>query len=248
MTRLLVQGASGRLGQIIFRLAQQSDAWDVTASDKGSALESLVAETEVSIDVSVPAASVQIAALCARYGKPLVIGTTGHSDAQMKAIQTAAVACPILVAPNFSVGVNLLFWLTREAAKVLGEAFDPEVIEMHHNLKKDAPSGTAKRIAEILAEVRSTAYEEAVRHGRHGMVGQRTPLEIGVHAVRGGSIVGEHTVVFAGEGERIELIHRAASRDTFARGALQAAEWLVGKRPGRYDMQDVLGLKRELRT
>jgi 4-hydroxy-tetrahydrodipicolinate reductase len=243
MRRLLVQGAAGRLGQTIFRLAQQSGTWQVTASERGDGLEPLVATTEVSIDVSVPEASVQIASLCARHGKPLVIGTTGHSDAQMKAIDSAAVSCPILVAPNFSVGVNLLFWLTRETAKVLGEAFDAEVIEMHHKLKKDAPSGTARRIVEILAGTRSTVYEKVVRHGRQGMVGQRTPQEIGIHAVRGGSVVGEHTVVFAGEGERIELIHRAASRDTFAHGALQAAGWLVGRAPGRYEMQDVLGLK-----
>jgi 4-hydroxy-tetrahydrodipicolinate reductase len=161
----------------------------------------------------------------------------------MKSIDTAAATCPILVAPNFSVGVNLLFWLTRETAKILGEAFDAEVIEMHHKLKKDAPSGTAKRIAEILTDVRSTVYEEAVRHGRQGMVGQRTPQEIGVHAVRGGDVVGEHTVVFAGEGERIELIHRAASRETFAHGALRAAQWLLRQAPGRYDMQNSLGLK-----
>jgi 4-hydroxy-tetrahydrodipicolinate reductase len=243
MTRLLVQGASGRLGQIIFRLARQSDTWKVTASEKGASLEPLVAATDVNIDVSVPEASVELASLCARYGRPLVIGTTGHSDAQLKAIDTASATCPILVAPNFSVGVNLLFWLTRETAKVLGEAFDAEVIEMHHKLKKDAPSGTAKRIAEILAGVRSTAYDRAVRHGRQGLVGERSSEEIGMHAVRGGSIVGEHTVVFAGEGERIELIHRAASRDTFAYGALRAAQWLVGRAPGRYDMQDLLGLK-----
>jgi 4-hydroxy-tetrahydrodipicolinate reductase len=243
MTRLLVQGASGRLGQIIFRLAQQSGAWQVSAAEKGGSLESLVATTEVSLDVSVPEASVQIAELCARHGKPLVIGTTGHSDAQMKSIDVAAATCPILVAPNFSVGVNLLFWLTRETAKILGEGFDAEIIEMHHKLKKDAPSGTAKRIAEILADTRSTVYEEAVRHGRQGMVGQRTPQEIGVHAVRGGDVVGEHTVVFAGKGERIELIHRAASRETFARGALRGAQWLVGQAPGRYDMQNLLGLK-----
>jgi len=243
MTRLLVQGASGRLGQTIVRLAQQSDTWQVTAPEKGASLEPLVAITEVGIDVSVPEASVQIASLCARYRKPLVIGTTGHSDAQRNDIDKAAATTPILIAPNFSVGVNLLFWLTRETAKVLGEAFDAEVIEMHHKLKKDAPSGTAKRIAEILADLRSTEYAEAVRHGRQGMVGQRTPQEIGVHAVRGGSVVGEHTVVFAGEGERIELIHRATSRETFAHGALRAAQWLVGQAPGRYDMQDLLGLK-----
>jgi 4-hydroxy-tetrahydrodipicolinate reductase len=243
MTRLLVQGASGRLGQIIFRLGQQSDNWKVTASEKGVALEPLVAATDVSIDVSVPEASVQLALLCAQYSKPLVIGTTGHSDAQLKSIETASATCPILLAPNFSVGVNLLFWLTRETARVLGESFDPEVIEMHHRMKKDAPSGTAKRIAEILADVRSTEYDQAVRHGRQGMVGQRSSQEIGMHAVRGGSVVGEHIVIFAGEGERIELIHRAASRDTFAQGALRAAQWLLGRAPGRYDMPDVLGLK-----
>jgi 4-hydroxy-tetrahydrodipicolinate reductase len=243
MTRLLVQGASGRLGQIIFRLARQSDKWEVTASAKDAPLESLVATTEVSIDVSVPDASVQLALLSARYGKPLVIGTTGHSTAQLKTIDSATANCPILIAPNFSVGVNVLFWLTRETTKALGEGFDPEVIEMHHHLKEDAPSGTAKRIGEIIAEARSTAYESAARHGRQGIVGERSPQEIGMHAVRGGSIVGEHTVVFAGEGERIELIHRAASRDTFAYGALRAAQWLVGQPPGRYDMQDLLGLK-----
>ena len=243
MTRLLVQGASGRLGQTIVRLARQSDIWQVTAPEKGASLEPLVAITEVGIDVSVPEASVQIASLCARYRKPLVIGTTGHSDAQRNDIDKAAATTPILIAPNFSVGVNLLFWLTRETAKVLGEAFDAEVIEMHHKLKKDAPSGTAKRIAEILADLRSTVYAEVVRHGRQGVVGQRTPQEIGVHAVRGGNVVGEHTVVFAGEGERIELIHRATTRETFAHGALRAAQWLVGQAPGRYDMQDLLGLK-----
>ena len=243
MTRLLVQGASGRLGQIIFRLGQQSDNWNVIASEKGAALEPLVETTDVSIDVSVPEASVQLALLCARHGKPLVIGTTGHSDAQLRSIETASAACPVLLAPNFSVGVNLLFWLTRETAKVLGGSFDAEVIEMHHGMKKDAPSGTAKRIAEIVADVRSFTYDDVARHGRQGMVGQRSSQEIGMHAVRGGSVVGEHTVVFAGEGERIELIHRAASRDTFAHGALRAARWLVGQAPGRYDMQDVLGLK-----
>jgi len=243
MTRLVVQGASGRLGQIIFRLAQQSDEWKVAASVKDAALEPFVAAADVCIDASVPEASVQLATLCAQYGKPLVVGTTGHSVAQMQSIDAASASCPILIAPNFSVGVNLLFWLTRAAAQVLREGFDAEVIEMHHKLKKDAPSGTAKRIAEILAEARSTVYERAVRHGRQGMVGERSSDEIGMHAVRGGSVVGEHTVLFASEGERLELTHRAASRETFAYGALRAARWLVGQRPGRYDMQDALGLK-----
>jgi 4-hydroxy-tetrahydrodipicolinate reductase len=243
MTRLLVQGASGRLGQIIFRLAQTSGDWQVTAVEKGTSLEPLVKATEVSIDVSVPEASVRLASLSAGYQRPLVIGTTGHSLAELQAIEQASATCPILIAPNFSVGVNLLFWLTEHTAQVLGDVFDCEVIEMHHNRKKDAPSGTAKRIAEILARARSVPYDKAARHGRQGMVGERTRQEIGVHAVRGGSVIGEHTVIFAGDGERIELVHRAASRDTFAHGALRAARWLVGRPPGKYDMQDVLGLK-----
>jgi 4-hydroxy-tetrahydrodipicolinate reductase len=243
MTRLLVQGASGRLGQIIFRLARKSGDWEVVAAEKGSSLEQSVKVAEVSIDVSVPEASARLASLSAAYHRPLVIGTTGHSSAELRTIEEASATCPILIAPNFSVGVNLLFWLTQHTAQVLGEAFDCEVIEMHHKLKKDAPSGTAKRIAEILARARSTTYDQAVRHGRQGMVGERTSQEIGVHAVRGGSVVGEHTVVFAGEGERIELVHRAASRDTFAYGALRAARWLVEQPSGKYDMQDVLRLK-----
>jgi 4-hydroxy-tetrahydrodipicolinate reductase len=243
MTRLLVQGASGRLGQIIVQLAQKSGDWEVAAAKRGASLEPLIKSAEVSIDVSVPAAAVQLAALSARHHRPVVIGTTGHSPAELQAIEEASKNCPILIAPNFSVGVNLLFWLTRQTANVLGEGFDCEVIEMHHKLKKDAPSGTAKRIGEILAQARSTTYEEAARHGRVGLVGERASQEIGVHAVRGGSIVGEHTVLFAGEGERIELIHRAASRDTFAHGALRAARWLVSQPSGNYDMQDLLGLK-----
>ena len=140
-------------------------------------------------------------------------------------------------------GVNTLFWLTRKAAEILGPGFDLEVVEMHHRLKKDAPSGTAKRLAEILAEVRALKYKEHARHGRQGMVGERTDAEIGVHAIRGGDVVGDHTVIYAAQGERVELTHKASSRETFARGALRAARWAHGRPAGLYDMQDVLGLK-----
>ena len=150
---------------------------------------------------------------------------------------------PIVYAPNFSIGVNTLFWLTRKAAEILGPSFDLEVVEMHHRMKKDAPSGTAKRLAEILAEVRKLSYQQDTRHGRTGIVGERTANEIGMHAIRGGDVVGDHTVIFAKPGERVELTHKASSRDTFARGALRAAVWAHGKPPGLYDMQDVLGLK-----
>jgi 4-hydroxy-tetrahydrodipicolinate reductase len=144
---------------------------------------------------------------------------------------------------NFSTGVNALFWLTRKAAEILGPGFDVEVVEMHHRHKQDAPSGTAKTLVEILAEVRQVQAEESARHGRHGLTGARTAEEIGVHALRGGDVVGDHTVVFAGLGERVELGHRASNRETFAQGALRAAVWLNGRAPGLYSMQDVLGLR-----
>ena len=139
--------------------------------------------------------------------------------------------------------MNTLFWLARRAAEILGQGFDIEVIEMHHRLKRDAPSGTARRLGEILAEVRRQQFEKVARHGRQGITGERSAEEIGMHALRGGDVVGDHTVVFAGAGERIELTHRASSRDPLARGALRAAVWVAGKTPGLYDMQDVLGLK-----
>ena len=149
----------------------------------------------------------------------------------------------MVIATNFSTGVNTLFWLTRKAAEILGNDFDLEVVEMHHRLKKDAPSGTANTLLEILADVRKLQLETALRHGREGIVGARTQNEIGIHAIRGGDVVGDHTVIFANNGERIELTHKASSRDTFANGALRAAQWLVQQKPGLYDMQDVLGLK-----
>ena len=148
-----------------------------------------------------------------------------------------------MLASNYSTGVNTLFWLTRKAAEILGPDFDLEVVEMHHRLKKDAPSGTAATLAEILADVRKQQLAEVIRHGRSGIVGARTTAEIGMHALRGGDVVGDHTVIFATNGERVELTHKASSRETFANGALRAAQWVVNQKPGLYDMQDVLGLK-----
>jgi 4-hydroxy-tetrahydrodipicolinate reductase len=173
--------------------------------------------------------------------KAIVIGTTGHSPAQMEAIARAAETIPIVLAANFSVGVNTLFWLTRKAAELLGEGFDLEIVETHHRLKKDAPSGTAKRLAQILADARSLNYERNVAHGRQGLVGARPVDEIGMHAIRAGDVVGEHTVVFASNGERLELTHKASSRETFATGAARAAQWIIGKPAGLYSMEDVLG-------
>jgi 4-hydroxy-tetrahydrodipicolinate reductase len=150
---------------------------------------------------------------------------------------------PIVWSANYSTGVNTLFWLTRKAAEILGPSFDLEIVEMHHRMKKDAPSGTAATLAEILASVRKEQLDRVIRHGRKGIVGERTPSEIGMHSLRGGDVVGDHTVIFAADGERLELTHKASSREAFARGALRAAQWVVRQKPGLYDMQDVLGLK-----
>jgi 4-hydroxy-tetrahydrodipicolinate reductase len=186
---------------------------------------------------------VPAARLCAERGKAIVIGTTGHSQADRQQITALKSRIPIVWASNYSTGVSTLFWLTRKAAEILGPSFDLEVVEMHHRMKKDAPSGTAVTLSEILAEVRGQQLDKVIRHGRQGIVGERTDTEIGMHSLRGGDVVGDHTVIFAANGERVELTHKASSRDTFAHGALRAAQWVVTRKPGLYDMQHVLGLK-----
>ena len=216
----------------------------VTAeADRGDDLGRAMATGDVVIDFSAHATTLEVAQLCVKHHKALVIGTTGHDGGEAGAIRELSKVIPMVWASNFSTGVNTLFWLTRKAAEILGPDFDLEVVEMHHRLKKDAPSGTAKSLAEILAAVRQVQLTEAARHGRVGLVGERTASEIGVHAIRGGDVVGDHTVIFANVGERVELTHKASSRDTFANGALRAAVWLGGRAPGLYNMQDVLGLK-----
>jgi len=173
----------------------------------------------------------------------MVIGTTGLQSADHAIIDQASADIPILQAPNMSLGVNLMFKVAEQLARTLGDDYDIEVVEGHHRFKKDAPSGTAKSLAEILADVRKQQLEKVARHGRVGIVGERTSSEIGMHSIRGGDVVGDHTVIFANTGERLELTHKASSRDTFANGALRAALWVVKQKPGIYDMQDVLGLK-----
>ena len=211
--------------------------------DIGDLLPEALAKCDTVIDFTSHHFSDELLAECLAQGKSMVIGTTGHTDEQLAAIRSASEKLPIVFASNYSVGVNTLFWLTRKAAELLGEDFDLEVVEMHHRMKKDAPSGTARTLVEILADVRGLSYDSDCRHGRFGDVGARTPKEIGVHALRGGDVVGDHTVIFANTGERVELTHKASSRDTFAGGAVRAARWLAGKGPGLYHMQDVLGLK-----
>jgi len=241
--RILINGSKGRMGQTVIACAKTDSAFVISAQiDAGDDFAGAIAHCGVVIDFSHHTTVEPVLARCVEHHRTLVIGTTGHTETQVAAIRHASGLIPIVFAPNYSVGVNTLFWLTRKAAEILGPSFDLEVVEMHHRLKKDAPSGTAKRLAEILAEARSLNYQKDARHGRQGIVGERTDDEIGVHAIRGGDVVGDHTVIFAGAGERIELTHKASDRAVFSNGALRAAQWLIGKKPGLYDMQDVLGL------
>ena len=173
----------------------------------------------------------------------MVIGTTGLTPSQLEEIKTLARQVPCVLSPNMSVGVNLIYKVIGEMAKTLGDDYDIEVIEAHHRLKKDAPSGTALKIAEVLARAVNRDLDQVGVYARKGMIGERTKQEIGIQTIRAGDIVGDHTVLFGGMGERIEVTHRASSRDTFARGALRAARWVVRQPPGLYDMMDVLGLK-----
>ncbi len=242
--KLLVTGCRGRMGQAVTECAAADPDVTVAAQiDAGDALAPALTACDAVVDFSFHGFTAELAAACAEAGKLLVIGTTGHEPAELAAIRAASATLPIVFAPNYSVGVNTLFWLTRRAGEILGPAFDLEVVEMHHNKKIDSPSGTAKRLGEILCEVAQLSWDEDVRHGRFGNVGARTKREVGMHAVRGGDVVGDHTVIFAATGERVELTHKASSRHTFAQGAIRAAKWLPGRAPGLYDMQDVLGLK-----
>lgn len=214
------------MGQAIAQAAEGQEGIEIAARcDVNDALEESIGNCDVVIDFSHADATERNCQVCLTNCKPLVIGTTGQSAAQLQAIETASKSIPVLLAANFSVGVNTLFWLTRKAAELLGENFDLEIVEAHHRAKKDAPSGTAKRLAKILSEVR-------------GLPAEKIPA----HSIRAGDIVGDHTVTFAGKGERLELTHRASSRETFAVGALRAAQWIVGKPARLYNMEDVLGL------
>ena len=242
--RIALIGADGRMGRAIAEAAENlADIVVASKCDAGDSIERAVAEGEVVVDFSSVAATKEVCDACLNSKTPLIVGTTGHSADQRKVIETAAISLPIVLAPNFSVGVNTLFWLTRKAAELLGSDFDLEIVEMHHRLKKDAPSGTAQRLAEILCDARKLNPQNDLAHGRKGMTGERPKAQIGMHSLRGGDAVGEHEVIFLGPGEQLSLNHRASSRETFARGALRAARWIVGKRPGLYSMEDVLELR-----
>jgi 4-hydroxy-tetrahydrodipicolinate reductase len=240
--KILINGARGRMGQAILEAASKSDFDVVAPLDAGDDPAAWMSRCDVAIDFSFHTATLSMAQLAAEHGKALVIGTTGHTDEEKASIAEFARRTTTVWAGNFSVGVNLLFHLTQQAAAVLGAGYDAEIVEMHHRMKKDSPSGTAERLLEILLTARNLSREQ-VRHGRQGLTGERPDNEIGMHALRGGDVVGDHTVIFAGQGERFELTHKASSRTVFAEGALRAAAWAVGRSPGIFDMQDVLGLR-----
>jgi 4-hydroxy-tetrahydrodipicolinate reductase len=240
--RIAIVGARGRMGQANIAAAKDAGATVVATLDQGDDLAAGIAQADAVIDFSFHSATADVIRFCAQHKKALVIGTTGHPAEEKKHLLAEAAKIPCVWSGNYSVGVNLLFALTRRASSVLGSDYDAEVVEMHHRFKKDAPSGTAARLLEIILEERKLTTE-ALRHGREGITGERTSTEVGIHALRGGDVVGDHTVMFAALGERIELTHKASDRGIFARGAVRAAHWLAGRPAGVYDMQDVLGLK-----
>lgn len=240
--QILLNGSRGRMGQAITDATADMNANISAATDAGDNPAAHINNADVVIDFSSHHATRSLLELAIANKKPIVIGTTGHTAADKQQLLQLAAKVPCVWAGNFSVGVNLLFALTRRATAILGSEYDTEVIEMHHRFKKDAPSGTAARLLEIILEERKL-NASALRHGRSGITGERQSSEVGVHALRGGDVIGDHTVIYAALGERIELSHKASDRAIFARGAVRAAHWVVGQKPGVYDMQDVLGLK-----
>ncbi len=267
MVRAIVAGAAGRMGSRIIHNIMATEGIELVAAferpdspavgkDVGEvvglpqtgiliedSLEKVIEKGDVIIDFTFHEASLAHARINARYGKAMVIGTTGFKKEELEEIhRLAREHFPLVQAYNMSLGINLLYKLVEMATKVLGDDFDIEIVEAHHRMKKDAPSGTAIALANVIAK--TLGWDDSTfRFCREGIIGERPKKEIGIQTIRAGEIVGEHTVLFAGTGERLELTHRAASRDTFARGAVKAAIWVVGKAPGVYDMHDVLGLK-----
>lgn len=268
MIRVAVCGAAGRMGQRILTLAAQKPEvfTPVGAVEKSGhpfigkklseflevkglsvavtdSLKNAIVSADAVIDFTAPETSLINAQICADKKVPVVIGTTGISAEQHQILIQYSQNIPMVVAPNMSVGVNLLFALAAKVAAVLSDEYDVEIVEAHHRFKKDAPSGTAKRLAEVIAQARNVNLDKNAVYGRKGIVGERPRGEIGIHAVRMGNVVGDHTVSFASLVEQVELVHKAQSRDVFAEGALRAAQFVVTAKTGIFDMQDVLGLK-----
>ncbi|MER2492304.1 4-hydroxy-tetrahydrodipicolinate reductase [Catenovulum sediminis] len=266
MTKIGIFGSNGRMGRALIEACQQNDAVEIAQAfvREGSAFHGIDAgeiagigklglpasicqqdETtaDVYIDFTLPDASIENIRWCVANNKPIVIGTTGFSKEQLVEVKAAGEKIPVVFAANMSVGVNLLFKLLETASKVMGDYTDIEIWEAHHRFKKDAPSGTALALGEVIAETLGRDLDKNAVYGREGNTGERPRDEIGFATVRAGDIVGEHTVMFADIGERIEITHKASSRLTFAKGAVRAADWLASKPVALYNMQDVLGLK-----
>lgn len=267
MIQAIVAGAAGRMGGRIIHMLEGApdislaaaieqaghpaigrDVGEVVGLPKKNIqvagdLAAVLANGDVLIDFTNPEASLENLRQAAAAHKAVVIGTTGFKPEHLAEVHTLAQKARIILAPNMSVGVNLMFRVVADIAKVLSSGYDVEIVEAHHRLKKDAPSGTAMKLAQVIAQALQRNLDEVAVYERKGMIGQRTDPEIGIQTVRAGDIVGEHTVMFGGIGERLEIIHRAHNRDNFARGAVVAARWIVAQAPGLYDMQDVLGLK-----
>jgi len=266
MIDVIIAGAAGRMGRRIAHMVKNhsqlnyaaafesagntaidQDAGLLSTGEKNGViisegLESVINNGEVIIDFTFHKATMTFARLAARDNKAMVIGTTGLSAEDLEELSELATKFPCVQAPNMSVCVNVLFKLAKKAASILGDEYDIEIIEAHHNKKKDAPSGTALKLAEMAAAGVDRDLSTVAVYERNGIIGERAPGEIGIQSIRAADIVGEHTIYFAGQGERIELTHRAHSRDHFAKGAATAAAWIVGKDPGIYSMFDVLGL------
>jgi 4-hydroxy-tetrahydrodipicolinate reductase len=267
MVRAAVAGIAGRMGSRIVQLIGESDGIELAGGFEQSqhpkvgceiaeivggpstgirvagTMTDVLKVADVVIDFTHAGASLEHLKIAASAKKPMVIGSTGFTSDQLAQARELAGQIPCVLAPNMSMGVNVLFKIVADVARLLGEGYDIEIVEAHHRFKKDAPSGTALKLAQVAAEAVQRNLDEVGVYARHGLIGERTAKEIGVQTLRAGDIVGEHTVLFASMGERIELTHRAHSRDNFARGAIRAAMWVVRQPPGLYDMQHVLGIK-----
>lgn len=267
MVRAIVTGAAGRMGSRIIHLmraeadvvlagAVEKAGHSLVGSDVGECLgmgklgilledrlENCIEKADVVIDFTSHESSMRHLEIAVAYKRAIVIGSTGFTSAEMEKIRAIAPHTRCVLSPNMSIGVNVMFKVLEYVAGILGDDYDVEIVESHHNLKKDAPSGTALRMAQIIAKRLGRNLDEVGVYARRGIIGERTKSEIGIQTIRAGDIVGEHTVIFGGVGERLEFIHRAHSRDNFARGALKAARWIVNRENGLYDMQDVLGIK-----
>lgn len=267
MVNIIVAGSAGRMGKRIINIINETEGVSLTGAfehpkspfvgqDAGQvagigessvkisgSLDDIIDSGDVIIDFTLPDATMDNIKKASLAGKSMVVGTTGLTDDQLKDIKKTAEGIRLVLAPNMSVGMNVMFKIVAEMAKILGDDYDIEILEAHHRLKKDAPSGTAMGLARKLAEATNRDLEKTAVYSRHGIIGERTNEEIGIQTLRAGDITGDHTVMFGGIGERLELTHRAHNRDNFARGAIRAAKWILDRDAGLYDMQDVLGIK-----